>query len=945
MSALSSEQALPAPALEMVRLQPGDSAALDAKSLRVDRGRIEIYALLANRRRFLAEMPEGAWLLAGFPGLIAVAPEGATLTALDPENLAATAADALQAARIVPQIDAWIMALSEGLARLAPKRPDLRGIRAGDPLTPAGADAPAEPEGMSAAAGVVWIACAVPSLRFMGSGAADCGPLPVTSTAWVLRDAHAQASASSTFAVLRNHSLPSMLARFHGHVAGVLADSITGAEAAESARITAREAQTALELEETSSRLAKVLDERVTRLTPEPDDNSFVLKRLAPGITIPPRRTASLRAAADAAGVGVRTIVLSEGWWRRDHGRLAGKRLADGRPVALIPDWLGRYRIHARGEPALHVNAARAAELDHEVLALLPPLPNRPIRSWEVALLGLMLCRADLITLTIAGLAASLLGLALPLTMGMLIDNFVPSQLRGPTLLLGAALAMLTVCNGLLHAASDLARLRIDGRLSTQLQAGVIDRVLRLPSRLLRSFPSADLSLRILSIEQMRRTLTSVGLNTLLGGVFGISNLIVLSFYDLGAGAIAAALFVLLVVAATATGLMQLRALGIGETMTANIISQTLQMIQQVATLRAFGAEARAFVNWARNTASMRGRMLRSRRATIGFECFLSGYDVLGLAAIFATLGFSAASDGLSIGAYLAFVGVYQSFLFTSEGLARAVTQVLGMQPIIKRTALILGTAPENPPAAADPGTLTGAVEVSALTFAYGPDLPPVLNNVSLKVEPGQFVAIAGPSGCGKSTLMNLILGFDQPQSGTVLFDGRELSRLNRPAVRRQIGIVRQNGRLMAGSIYENILGLHPGTLKEAWEAAELAGIADDIRALPMGMHTILNEGVPTFSGGQIQRLLIARGLAGRPRILMLDEATSALDNRAQGTISGNIERLGITRIVVAHRLSTVRNANVIHFFEAGQIVESGTFDALMEADGRFASFTRRQFL
>lgn len=945
MSELLPQQPAPDPAPGLVRLQPGDSAALDTQSAIVGEGRVEIYLLLGNRRRFIAEMPPGAVLFAGVVGLLAVAPEGATLKHFDVQRLAATAADALQAALIVPQIDAWVDALSEGIARLSSVRPHLRGVSAGDPLAAEPEDITVQSEAIAAAGGVVWITAAESTLHYMGLEAASCGPLPVTSSAWLLRQPQVAASASSTSEVLSGTTLASLLAHFHWHAARAAAESVAQAEAAETARIAEREAKTEREIDDATRRLGQVLDERAPRFASDRDDNGFVLGRLAPGITIPARGK-SLRAAAESVGVNVRSIMLDDGWWRRDHGRLAGRRITDGRPVALIADWLGRYRMHVRGEPVRSVNAALAAQVERDALALLPPLPNRPIRNWEVAVLGLMLCRADLVTLTIAGLAASLLGLAMPIGMGVLIDNFVPDQLHSPTVLLGVALAMLTLCNGLLHAASDLARLRIDGKLSTQLQAGVIDRILRLPSRLLRAYPSADLSLRVLSIEQMRHAITSVGLNTVIGGLFGVSNLVVLAFYDLTAGVLTAVLFVVLVAAAVAAGLTQLRALAVGEQMTANIISQTLQFIQNVATLRAFGAESRAFINWARNTAAFRGRMLRSRRVGILFECFLAGYDILALAAIFALLGFFAgASAGLTIGAYLAFVGIYESFLFTSEGLARGVIQVLAMQPMMKRAALILETAPETAPTAVDPGPLAGAVEVSALTFSYGPDRSAVLTDVSFKIEPGQFVAIVGPSGSGKSTLMNLILGFDQPKSGTVLFDGKELSRLNRTAVRRQIGIVRQNGRLLAGSIYDNILGLHPGTLEDAWEAAELAGIADDIRALPMGMHTVLNEGMPTFSGGQIQRLLIARGLAGKPRILMLDEATSALDNRTQADISYNIERLGVTRIVVAHRLSTVRNADVIHYFEAGRLVESGTFDSLIQSDGRFASFTRRQVL
>jgi ABC-type bacteriocin/lantibiotic exporter with double-glycine peptidase domain len=216
---------------------------------------------------------------------------------------------------------------------------------------------------------------------------------------------------------------------------------------------------------------------------------------------------------------------------------------------------------------------------------------------------------------------------------------------------------------------------------------------------------------------------------------------------------------------------------------------------------------------------------------------------------------------------------------------------------------------------------------------------------VTFRVAAGSFTAIVGGSGSGKTTLLALALGFSRPDRGAVLFDDQDLAGLDVAAVRRQIGVVRQGGRLLGGSLMENIRGMHDCTLDEAWQAAELAGIANDIRAMPMGMHTAVIEGSAGFSGGQVQRLLLARALTGQPRILILDEATSALDNVTQAEVVENISRLGITRIVVAHRLSTIRHADAIHFLHEGAIVESGTFDELMRAGGRFADFARRQTL
>ena len=229
------------------------------------------------------------------------------------------------------------------------------------------------------------------------------------------------------------------------------------------------------------------------------------------------------------------------------------------------------------------------------------------------------------------------------------------------------------------------------------------------------------------------------------------------------------------------------------------------------------------------------------------------------------------------------------------------------------------------------------------MTFHYQQDLPPALQDVSFKVRPGEFVAFVGPSGSGKSTLLRVLLGFEEPDSGSVYFDGQDFSRLDVQAVRSQIGVVLQSGRIMAGDFFTNIVGSTAHTLEDAWEAARMAGLAEDIEAMPMGMHTVVSEGANTLSGGQRQRLLIARAIVSKPRIVFFDEATSALDNRTQAIVSESLERLNATRIVIAHRLSTIRNASCLYVMERGRIVQSGTYDALVALEGPFADLARRQ--
>jgi ABC-type bacteriocin/lantibiotic exporter with double-glycine peptidase domain len=261
----------------------------------------------------------------------------------------------------------------------------------------------------------------------------------------------------------------------------------------------------------------------------------------------------------------------------------------------------------------------------------------------------------------------------------------------------------------------------------------------------------------------------------------------------------------------------------------------------------------------------------------------------------------------------------------------------------MERMAPILATPVEESKEKDPPGPLSGAVEASGVTFRYGPGQPTVLENVSLSIQSGEFVAFVGPSGSGKSTLTRLILGFEEPESGGILFDGKDLRSLDATAVRRAMGVVPQHPQPMPGSLFENIVGVGEGSLDDAWDAAERAGLAEDIRRMPMGMHTIIPEGGGVLSGGQIQRLMIARVLFNRPRIILLDEATSALDNRTQAIVTESLTRLSVTRIVVAHRLSTVMTADRIHVFEGGRVVETGTYSELMAHGGLFSRLAERQ--
>jgi ABC-type bacteriocin/lantibiotic exporter with double-glycine peptidase domain len=278
-------------------------------------------------------------------------------------------------------------------------------------------------------------------------------------------------------------------------------------------------------------------------------------------------------------------------------------------------------------------------------------------------------------------------------------------------------------------------------------------------------------------------------------------------------------------------------------------------------------------------------------------------------------------------------------------GMATALTRMLKAVPLIERSQPLIDTEIEVPRDAEPPGVLAGDVEFKHVKFRYIADGPLVLDDLSIRVEPGQFVAIVGPSGSGKSTIARLMLGFERPELGEILFGGKSSNRIDMGALRRQVGVVLQHGRISSGSVYDNIVGDAQLSLDEAWNVARLVGLDQDIRDMPMGIHTGLLDGGATLSGGQRQRILIARALVRKPRILLLDEATSALDNRTQGVVTDTLGKLSITRIVIAHRLSTIQSVDRILVMERGCLIETGTYDELMNQNGAFAALANRQLL
>ena len=472
------------------------------------------------------------------------------------------------------------------------------------------------------------------------------------------------------------------------------------------------------------------------------------------------------------------------------------------------------------------------------------------------------------------------------------------------------------------------------------LQAAVWDRLLALPVSFFRQFSAGDLSDRANGIDGIRTFLTGTVSNTIISGIFSCFNLALMFYYSWKLSVIALGLLSIAVAATMLLGRKQLHVARRLTQVAGKLSGQVLQLISGVAKLRVSGAELRAFGVWSRRYSTQKKLLSSSRILSNRFSVFNSFFMVAGSMAIFYTVKEWAAP--LSAGDFLAFNASFAQMFVASMSMAGAVLQVMGLVPLFERAKPIFESAPEVTEDKIDPGELSGAIEVSHVNFRYEADKPLVLKDVSFRIPAGQLIALVGPSGCGKSTLLRLLLGFEDLETGVIQYDGMDLKGLDASSVRRQMGVVLQNSFPFRGDILSNIIGSKPLTIDDAWEAARLSGLDQDIKQMPMGMHTVITES-GGISGGQRQRLMIARAIVSKPRILLFDEATSALDNQTQAIVTRSVDSLKATRVVIAHRLSTVMHADKIIVLDQGKVVQSGAYADLIEQEGLFAELAKRQ--
>lgn len=641
-------------------------------------------------------------------------------------------------------------------------------------------------------------------------------------------------------------------------------------------------------------------------------------------------------------GIMRRTVRLDKGWYKDAVGAMLGTRSDDGSVVALMPYGLRGYRFFDRKSNSYVTLNSKTEELiEHEAIAFYKPFPLKEMGISDFLFyIKEQLSVSDIIMLIMAGLAVTLVGMLMPRLNSMLFGKVIDSGRI--SMLAGTAVFMLcTSFSSLIFTVvKGLATARISTKVNVSVEAAAMMRILSLPAEFFKDYNAGELSNRLGYISLLANQMVDMALATGLTGLFSLAYITQIFKYARSLVGTALLIIFLMFAVSAITVVLQVRVSRQQMKLASKESGITHAMINGIQKIRLSGAEQRAFARWAN---------VYSKSAALSYNppMFLRVSAVISLGiSLFGTLALylEAVESGISVSDYYAFNTAYAMVSGAFLSFTGIAASVAGIGPILEMIFPILKAVPEIDENKHMVTSLSGGVELNHVSFRYRDDMPLVLDDLNLKIHPGQYVAIVGKTGCGKSTMMRILLGFEKPQKGAVYYDGRDLESLDPKSLRRRIGTVMQDGRLFNGEIFANIVISAPWlTLDDAWEAAEIAGFSDDIKEMPMGMNTMISEGQGGISGGQRQRLMIARAIAPKPKILMFDEATSALDNVTQKKVSDALGNMKCTRIVIAHRLSTIRQCDRIIVLEGGKIIEDGTYDELIEQKGFFAELVSRQ--
>ena len=641
-------------------------------------------------------------------------------------------------------------------------------------------------------------------------------------------------------------------------------------------------------------------------------------------------------------GLMRRNVRLEPGWYKDAYGPMLAFRKENGLPTALLPHPFHGYYFYSDGKKC-DVDRRTQDLFESDAICFYRPLPLRKLGIPDLLrYMADCLSAGDYVMLILLTLLVTLTQRLLPYINRILTGTVLKSA--NSALLVGTAgfLIATLIVSQLIGSVKSLSMKRLETKTSLSVEAALMMRLMSLPAGFFRQYSAGELSQRSQSVNSLCKLLLgnvfSMGLTSLM------SLLYITEIFKFAPALVKPSLLIILctLVISIITSLLQIRISREQMERSAKTAGISYALISGVQKIKLGGAEKRAFARWA-NSYGKEAQISYDPPLLIKLnEPIMTAVNLVGTIVIY----FIAVQSRVAPSEYIAFSTAYGMVSAAFSALTSVTLSIAQIKPILDMAEPILKAEPEVSQNREILTKISGGIELNNVYFRYNEHMPYVVNGMSLKIKPGEYIAIVGKTGCGKSSLIRLLMGFETPEKGAIYYDGKDLNSLDLQSLRKKIGAVTQDGGLFQGDIFSNITISAPYlTLDEAWEAAEIAGIADDIRAMPMGMHTIIAEGQGGISGGQKQRLMIARAVAPKPKILIFDEATSALDNKTQKQVSEALDKLKCTRIVVAHRLSTIKHCDRILVLDQGVIQEDGTYDELIAKGGFFASLVERQRL
>ena len=654
----------------------------------------------------------------------------------------------------------------------------------------------------------------------------------------------------------------------------------------------------------------------------------------------------SLVEVLDASAVRARRVRLKaeDHWWRGDSNAMLGFRAEGGQPVALLPGKFGRYReIDPVSKCSVRIAAGRANTLGEEAWMFYRPLPSENVKPSDLLGIALHGSAADLVRLVISGLPGGLIKLLPALALGYAANEITAGGSAGVIYSVAVALAVFGLLGALLHLFQSTAMMRLEGRSASRAEAAFWDRLMRLPASILHRHSTGDLAMSGMTFQNLRDGLQGVVADSLLSIIFLLPVFGIIFFYNTTLGVITLAFSLASLLITVALGLLQISPYRRMIRAARHVSGRLFQIVGGFTKLRVENAEGSAFAIWAQDYREQ-------KRAELELGAFEGHARAFGAALPFLAGGVllfavAAVSDRhILIGDFLVVYLVFIVFQSAIARLGESFGTIAAMLPAFDQMRPLLAAVPETETEGEPVEYLGGEILFDRVSFRYDPDGPLILDDVTIHARPGEFVAITGESGAGKSTLFRLALGVDRPTAGAVYYDGRDLRHLNLKQVRRKIGAVPQSVGLHPMDIWDNLVSHHEKVVTEdVWTATRVAEVENEIKGMPMGMMTMVGASGAVLSGGESQRVTIARSVIGSPRIMLFDEATSWLDNENQAKVMQNLTALTSTRVVIAHRLSTLQQADRIYVLQAGKVVQSGSFKELMEAEGVFRKLVKRQ--